>query len=214
MIKTKAWNWNKVVSDYWNTASEDVYYYLHRWKELKYHNLLDLGCGRGRHSLLFAEYGFKVTGFDLSESGINALKEEARKNKFKIITKIGNITRLPFSDHKFNSILGYHSIYHVDSIGIKKVFAEIKRVLKKEGEIYFTMLSKTTYSYTAKECKKIDKNVRLKVEEDGTEILHYFVNYKDIIGLLKGFEIIKIRHIEDILKGKSSWHYFIHAKNK
>jgi ubiquinone/menaquinone biosynthesis C-methylase UbiE len=203
-----------VVSDYWNNPSEDVYYFVYHWKELKYHNLLDLGCGRGRHSLLFAKYGFKVTGLDLSESGIAALKEKSKKKKLKINAEIGNITRLPFPDHKFNAILGYHSIYHVDSIGIKKVFAEIKRVLKKEGEIYFTMLSKTAYSYTAKECKKIDKNVRLKVEEDGTEIPHYFVNYKDIIGLLRRFEIIKIRHIEDISKGKSSWHYFIHAKNK
>jgi len=32
--------------------------------------LLDIGCGEGRDSILFAQYGYRVTGFDSSAEGI------------------------------------------------------------------------------------------------------------------------------------------------
>ena len=98
---------------------------------------------------------------------------------------------------------------------MKKVIGDFARILKKDGEIYFSMLSKSTYSFTAEECKIIDANVRLKKEEDGSILPHFFVNYKDIVELFFGnFDLLKIRHVEDIFDGKSSWHYFIHARKK
>ena len=211
MIKTYSWKWNKVESDFWKVPSEEVYYYLYRWKQMNFNNFLDLGCGIGRHSIFFAENGFNVTSYDLSKEGIEILQKEIENRKLQIKTIIGDIKKLSLKNQEFDCILGFHSIYHVDSENIKNVFKEIYRVLKTGGEIYITMLSKSTYSYTAKECKIIDENVRLKEEEDGTVLPHFFVNYKDIIRLMKKYKIIKIRHIEDFINGNSSWHYFIHA---
>lgn len=37
-------------------------------------NMLDVACGRGRHSLTLANLGFNVTGIDLSEQSISAAK--------------------------------------------------------------------------------------------------------------------------------------------
>lgn len=36
----------------------------------RYKNILDLGCGRGRHSITLAQRGYTVTGTDLSEKAI------------------------------------------------------------------------------------------------------------------------------------------------
>jgi 2-polyprenyl-3-methyl-5-hydroxy-6-metoxy-1,4-benzoquinol methylase len=38
--------------------------------------LLDLACGRGRHSLQLAARGFRVTGVDLSERAIRIAREK------------------------------------------------------------------------------------------------------------------------------------------
>jgi len=214
MIKTNGWNWDKVESDFWKIPSEEVYYYLYRWKRMNFNNLLDLGCGLGRHSILFSENGFNVTSYDLSEEGIKILQKEVTDKKLQIKTMIGDIKELNLRNQEFDCILAFHSIYHVDSEDFKKVLKEIYRVLKTDGEMYITMLSKSAYSDTAKGCKIIDENVRLKEEEDGTILPHFFVNYKDIKRLLNRFKIIKIRHIEDFFDGKSSWHYFIHAKRE
>ncbi len=41
--------------------------------------ILDLGCGRGRHSLLLASKGYEVTGVDLSLHAINKARQKARE---------------------------------------------------------------------------------------------------------------------------------------
>lgn len=42
-------------------------------------NILDLGCGRGRHSISLYNKGYKVTGIDLSEQAIQTAREKAAK---------------------------------------------------------------------------------------------------------------------------------------
>jgi cyclopropane fatty-acyl-phospholipid synthase-like methyltransferase len=43
----------------------------------QYHSILDLGCGRGRHSHNLARRGYEVTGIDLSPEVIKTAKEKA-----------------------------------------------------------------------------------------------------------------------------------------
>jgi len=55
----------------------------------EYPDLLDLGCGRGRHSLTLAGLGYNVTGIDLSEEAIRVAANKAeirgvRKAKFQV----------------------------------------------------------------------------------------------------------------------------------
>lgn len=45
----------------------------------RYHSILDLGCGRGRHSHNLAKRGYEVTGIDLSSEAINKAKEKAEE---------------------------------------------------------------------------------------------------------------------------------------
>ncbi|MEX1121294.1 MAG: class I SAM-dependent methyltransferase, partial [Balneolales bacterium] len=55
----------------------------------QYPNVLDLGCGRGRHSINLGKRGYTVTGIDLSEESITvarskAMNEELRKVAFVV----------------------------------------------------------------------------------------------------------------------------------
>ena len=215
MVKTTPWNWNNVESPFWKVPSEDVYYFLHHWKQNGLTKILDLGCGIGRHSILFANHGFSVTGFDLSKNGLEMLSKQSKEFNLHIKTVHGDIIAIPFNNDQFDSILAYHSVYHVDSSSMIKVINDMARILCNNGEVYLSMLSKTTYSFTAPECEVVDDNVRLKQEEEGSILPHFFVDYKDIVALFSNkFNLLKVRHVEDIFDGKSSWHYFIHAQKK
>ena len=121
------------------------------------------------------------------------------------------VQAIPFKDCSFDCVLAFHSIYHVDSNGMLAALSELRRVLKSKAEIYLTLISKSTFSYTDPQCTVIDKNVRLKVEEDGNELPHFFVDQADIRQLFTGYKIIALRQIEDIVDTKSSWHYFLHG---
>ncbi len=47
-------------------------------------NVIDLACGTGRHSILFAENGFNVTAVDLSENLLNVARKTAENLELKI----------------------------------------------------------------------------------------------------------------------------------
>ena len=58
MIESKGWNW-KIVQDnqteIWKEPSIESYYLLNRWSSQEKKEFLDLGCGLGRHSILFGK---------------------------------------------------------------------------------------------------------------------------------------------------------------
>ncbi|MEX0995304.1 MAG: class I SAM-dependent methyltransferase [Balneolaceae bacterium] len=51
-----------------------------------YPRILDLGCGRGRHSLTLAERGYQVKGIDLSEEAIEKAVIKANERKLKNVS--------------------------------------------------------------------------------------------------------------------------------
>jgi ubiquinone/menaquinone biosynthesis C-methylase UbiE len=212
MIKSGAWNWDTVKDNSWAIPAEDVYYYLERWSKSNFKRLLDLGCGLGRHSIFFAEHGFNVDAFDLSQSGLEKFIEQIKNDKLNISTKLGDMHTLPYENNYFDCILAYHSIYHTDTLGIKQVISEIYRVLKSNGEAFLTFISKNNPSFIKNIHKRIDENTVLKTEECELDIPHYYTDIQGLEELLKNFTIIKIRQIEDIWEENSSWHYFINVK--
>ncbi len=125
---------------------------------------------------------------------------------------------LPYADDSLDCLLAYHVISHTDSIGIKGIVEEIKRVLRPNGEYYITLCSKNAWSYKDAGFRRLDENTVVK-EEDGPEngIPHYFVDEAGIGELLKGTRIVSMQHIQDLVvdgKPYGSWHYFILGVNE
>ncbi len=58
--------------------------------------ILDLGCGPGRHSLIFAKEAFKVTGFDLSKRLLEAACKGISLEGIDLSLVRGDIRHLPF----------------------------------------------------------------------------------------------------------------------
>lgn len=210
---SKAWDWNKNSHEIWYTPSEDSYYLINRWREKGYKKFLDLGCGRGRHSIQFAKDGFEVSSIDLSDIAVDGLMEWAKKEDVKINVVTGDMMYLPFEDKTFDCLLAYHVISHTDSKGIISIISEIKRVLKDGGEFYITFCSKNAWSFKDAGYPKIDENSVVKIE-DGSEnnVPHFYVDEVSLKELLAGFGLITVRHVQDVvIEGNDydSWHYFV-----
>ena len=212
---SKPWDWSKNTQEHWNNPSEESYYLLNRWKNKNYKYFLDLGCGLGRHSLLFANNDFQVNSFDLSDIAVNDLTTKSKNLGLQnIICTTGDMSKLPYSDNSFDCLLAYHVISHTDSQGIKIIIKEINRVLKNGGEFFLTLCSKNSWSFQEAGYPKHDENTIIKIE-DGPEngIPHFYSDENTITDLFSNFRLINIRHIKDVvLYGtalKNSWHYFI-----
>lgn len=211
--KSKAWDWDKNSHDIWYTPSEESYYLISRWREKGFRNFLDLGCGRGRHSIQFAKNGFEVSSMDLSDVAVDGLTAWAEAEGMKVNAAVGDMMCLPYEDNFFDCLLAYHVISHTDNKGIISIISEIKRVLKDGGEFFITFCSKNAWSFKDAGYPQIDENTVIKIE-DGPEnnIPHFYVDEVSLRELLSEFELITVRHVQDvIIDGNDyvSWHYFV-----
>lgn len=214
MVKSKEWEWNAADKNVWINPCEESYYYANKWRTEGKKSILDLGCGLGRHSILFAKEGFDVTAIDLSKDGVNYLNEWKKKAGLAILTKVCDMKQLPFPDHTFDCIWSYHVISHTDTEGFLAILDEIKRVLKPNGCIYFTLCSKETWAYKDAGFPQIDENTIMKTQGPEKDVPHYYVDFDDIVRLLGDFTIIRIRHIDDCYFAGSKHnnkHYYIEA---
>lgn len=217
MVKSKGWNWKIVKDDLscpWKIPSIESYYLLNRWENLGFKSFLDLGCGLGRHTVLFASNGFDTYGFDISSDGLNKTKEWLDSLGLNANLVEGDMLSLPYADELFDSILCRNVISHQDTCGVKKIIGELKRVLKPGGECYLTLGSKSTWGFKQTSWPLLDENTRLRMEEGPEyEIPHFYADYDLIKELFKDFKIEFINHIEDFYEsnGKtySSFHYHV-----
>ena len=216
MIKSKGWNWKIVkndVEEYWKSPSIESYYLLNRWKSQEKDKFLDLGCGLGRHSILFGLNDFNVSCFDISEEAIKRTKEWALEENLEFDYKIGDMLELPYDDSSFDCILCRNVISHTDTEGMKKIIKELDRVLKINGECYI----KDTWGFKQEDWPLVDPNTRLRMEE-GPEYKtpHFYADYDLIKDLFCKFDIVNIRqeveYNENNGKVYDSYHYHILIK--
>lgn len=220
MIKSKGWNWKIVKDDkdcIWKNPSIESYYLLNRWKSSGKKNFLDLGCGLGRHTVMFASNDFNVYAFDISEEAIKKTRECATSLDLSVNYKIGDMLSLPYEDGSMDFILCRNVISHSDTSGVKQIISEIKRVLTTDGECYLTLGSKETWGFKQEDWPLVDPNTRIRMEEGpeyGTP--HFYADYDLIMELFSDFKIELINHIEDFYnndgKTYSSYHYHVLIK--
>ena len=135
-------------------------------------SVIDLGCGTG----LELEWYFKlnptakITGIDLSEGMLNALRE---KFKHKDITLIkGSYFDVPFGENKFDAAVSVESLHHFTKAAKLPLYKKLCASLKDGG--YFVL---TDYFAPDDEYESFYQNelIRLEAEQGITdsEFYHY-----------------------------------------
>ena len=217
MVESKGWNWNIVDDDknsIWRNPSIESYYLLNRWTSQGKKDFLDLGCGLGRHSILFGKNGFNVSCTDISEDAVNKTKQWAEEENLKFKYFVGDMLDLPYKDGEFDCILCRNVISHTDTEGMKIIVDKLYKMLRNSGECYLTLGSKDTWGFKQTDWPLIDPNTRLRMEE-GPEykIPHFFADYDLIKELFKNFEIVRIFQVVTYHEGGDktypSYHYHL-----
>lgn len=109
---------------------------------------------------------------------------------------VADMLSLPFEDNTFDCAMAYNVIYHTDIPGFQAALAEIRRVLKPGGELFLTLISKSTYGYKqADSSRRVDANTLLSEKSDTeTGVPHLYVDLADIKRFFKAW------HLEDSLR--------------
>lgn len=159
------------------------------WLSLPQHaEVLDLCCGMGRHAMALAEFGYKVTGLDLSE----VLLAEAHKLDVngEVEWLQGDMRNIPLQT-SFDAVVNLFTSFGYFSTDEdnEQVLHEVNRVLKPEGQFIIDFLNASyvkqnlvPYSerqvdgITIEETRSIEADTvvkRIVVKEDGRQSRHY-----------------------------------------
>lgn len=198
-------------------------------------NILDLGCGPGLYTELFARKGYKVTGVDFSENSVNYAKQEADKKGLDINYLHQNYLELNVPDNTFDLVtLIYTDLGVLNPDERDILLGNIKKALKPGGIFIFDVLND----------KDLDKKVSPKnweasnsgfwranpylalsesflfekekvvlsqhvVAEDGrTEVYRFwthFFSHEDISNVLSPHGFTKMSFHEDVLPVSDIW---------
>ncbi len=100
-------------------------------------HVLDCGCGEGFYTMVLSElYDCKITALDSDEPLLKIARERVG-NKLSIEFKVGDATRIPYSDNTFDKIILTEVLEHVPND--LQALLEVKRVMKPGGVLAITV---------------------------------------------------------------------------
>ena len=167
--------------------------------------VLDLGCGVGRHALLFAEHGFDVAGIDGSPAGLAVVRETAAARGLSVSLHKGLADALPYPDAGFDYVLSWNVIHHGTLGDLGRRLGEIWRVLRPAGLLQATVLSTRDANYGIGRAIAPDTFVIDQVERKGHP--HCYCDAATLVGLLAGFDLLTLsQQLQERRPGSHHWH--------
>lgn len=103
---------------------------------------LDIGCGQGRHTFMFAENGFEAYGIDFLGRPVEEAKERAAKEaNGNVHFEVMDVLDLQFPDNFFDVILDWSVLDHIYPQDWDRYLQNVERVLKAGGYLFLTEFS-------------------------------------------------------------------------
>ena len=148
-------------------------------------NVLDLGCGLGRHAVAFAQAGFSVTASDASRSAISHLSKWAQDLSLEIRVVVCDVLSDLLPESGFDIVLAYNVIYHGYRHQLAAAIDHVRRLLRANGLFYFTCPSRDDGKYGFG--REVAPHTFLCEKSVTPGGIHHFADEADLNELLSGF---------------------------
>lgn len=100
--------------------------------DLRGQRVLDAGCGTGIYSEFYVEEGAQVTGFDVSSSAIEQVRERGIPGDFSV----QQLPEISYEDDTFDFTHCFSVLYHIlDDEDWRRSLEQLHRVTKEDGHL-------------------------------------------------------------------------------
>jgi len=115
--------------------------------------VLDLGCGEGRHCLLAARMGLRPVGIDYEPLAIACAQERARQAGLGPSVELlaADVFALPFQPQSFDVLIDYGCLHHQRRSDWPRYLMPVEAVLKPAGHFLLSTFSTAFRVYGAQE---------------------------------------------------------------
>ncbi|MFQ6100570.1 MAG: class I SAM-dependent methyltransferase [Anaerolineae bacterium] len=191
-----------VLPEYWRTPEPTVVAWAEELREAGGHRVLDLGCGIGRHTVALARLGFTVTATDISPSGLATCTAGLARDELSARRVCHEMETLSFSGFTFDGLLAYNVIYHATVAGMRRILAEMHRVLRPSGHLYVTVnvrdenrIAAYRADVEAGKCREIEPFtfVYLRDAPGDKYLPHHYCDEPELCLLLADFVVDDVR---------------------
>ena len=167
---------------------------------------LDHGCGIGRHDLAIANVGFDVDAFGVSQAGLAKITAQTERHQLPINTHRGYMNAQLFKEARNDFIVSWFFFYHSGDAILRRAMARIYRVLKTNGTVLLTKLSKRNVGFGVGREDSTNFWADPDAELDKARP-HCYYDTGEAINLFDAFGIRSLVDIEQRGKsGYSHWH--------
>jgi SAM-dependent methyltransferase len=168
--------------------------------------ILDMACGKGRHSLMLHEMGMRVLGIDLSPNSIQAAKSnENPRLKFEV-----HDMRKVIPSKKFDCIFNLFTSfgYFDENTDNEKVLQSVHQMLSNQGIFVIDFMNsvKTIENLVPEEIKTTDSiNFRIKRRYDGSHIFKniQFEHQNQSYDFTERVQALKLNDFQLLLKANN-----------
>ena len=104
--------------------------------------VLDLACGVGRHAIVMARTGFKVTGLDFNAHYLEIAAEESARANVPVDWVVGDMRRLSF-ENEFAGVYSYYTSFgYFSDAENEAVIANVAQALQPGGRFLLDMMNR------------------------------------------------------------------------
>jgi len=131
-------------------------------------SLLELGCGNGNNARLFAEYGWTVTGIDMSAEGLAAAQSNWSNEPTDSWSFIERDLRqgLPPLEGPFDALVANGSLYYFERSYLTELLEETRSVLAPGARVYFKFRTPEDWRYG--KGREVERDTfQLEIDETG-----------------------------------------------
>lgn len=176
---------------------EDMPAVASTFRERGVKNVLDVGCGTGRHVLYLARLGFTVCGMDSSAEAIRAARKTTKAAGLSARLTVGSMfERLPYPDASFHAVVCTKALNHGLIESIRGATAEMERVLRPGG-LVFIVVTKSRKALPSKKQERYCIIIadRTLIPKTGREIgvIHFQFNKAILLREFEHFRVLRFR---------------------
>jgi RimJ/RimL family protein N-acetyltransferase/ubiquinone/menaquinone biosynthesis C-methylase UbiE len=107
---------------------------------LLHRQVLDLGCGSGRHLVYLGGQGFEVYGSDIAPKGLSMTRQWMGEQGLQARLLLADMRQtLPFPEGALDGLVSTQVIHHALRATVLGTIAEIHRVLRVGGVVFVTV---------------------------------------------------------------------------
>ena len=192
--------------DWWKRPASEVLEFIEQQSPEQRPDVLDLGCGLGRHAIAFAQAGFRVTATDASRTGLKHVREWADTLGLSIETRVCDILDEVLSEELFDIVLSYNVLYHGYRQDFVQAIDHVYGLLRPSGLFFFTCPTRQDGKYGHGEQVAAHTYACTKSVTPGD--IHYFADEADLDELLTEFHVVSRTRDEGYWDNQGTQQFF------